>query len=117
MISIIPEALELTKKFAAGASCKIDFENIKSTMFWPHYEAIAKEMGEITIEVVKKYWFEIHNQIVLKRFQRGNLTSEQAFNCMVRVSDDGQACVHNNVVACLITEEEAKTIRQHTPKI
>jgi len=55
MIPYNEQALELVKKFAQGAPCKVDFENIECTMFHPHLEMLARESGlpEITVEIVK----------------------------------------------------------------
>lgn len=121
MTPITKEALELTKKFAAGAPCAVDFNNIESTMFWPHYEVIAKrmELPEVNVAVVKEYWFILHNDIVLKRFERGDLEFEKAYNCMVRAGEhDGKLfCFHGGLFICSITEQEAEIIKKHTPEL
>lgn len=85
MIVITKAALGLTKRYAAGASCKVNFENIEKTMFYPHYEKIAREQGfsEIRREIVKKYWFKIHNRIVIELFLKGKYNLRQADNCLV----------------------------------
>ena len=120
-MKITKKALKLTKKFAAGALCKIDFNHIEATLFWPFYEAIAKKKNkkEIDEEVVKKYWFEIHNDIVFKRFQKGDLTTEQARNCMVRPGKKGGKliCVHGGIIVCAINEKEAKILKKRVYKL
>ena len=114
------KALELVKKFAQGAPCKVNFENIEGTMFHPHLEVIVKELGlkEITEEVVKKYWFEIHNQLVAKRFKMGQLNFEQAKNCMVSPErkKNNIVCVHGGVEVGILTEEEANLLEQNFQK-
>ena len=120
-MEITDEALKLTKKFADGALCKIDFEHIEATMFWPFYEAIAKrkKKKEIDGEVVKEYWFKIHNNVVFKRFQRGKLTIKQAKNCMVRPSKkkDKLVCVHGGIIVCAINKKEAKILEKGIHKL
>ena len=117
MISYTEKALELVKKFAQGAPCKVNFGNIESTMFHPHLVVIAKKLGlkEITEEVVKKYWFEIHNKLVAKRFKMGQLDFEQAKNCMVhpKRKEDNIVSVHGGIEISIITEEEAKFLEQN----
>jgi len=115
-MKINKKALELTKKFAAGAPCKIDLNNIENTMFWPHYEVIAKnlDLKEITERVVEKYWFEIHNVIVSKRFKKGDLNLEEAKHCMVRPlkTDKGWVAVHGKATAMSITKQEAEFLKK-----
>lgn len=117
------DALRLTKKYATGASCEIDFKNIEKTMFYPHYLLIAKnrKLGKITIEVVREYWLRIHNEIVIKRFMVGDLKSKEAKNCMVRPrkSEDKLFAVHGNRIVDILTPEQAKALRdeiQNAPK-
>ena len=121
MMEITKKALKLTKKFADGALCKIDFGHIEVTMFWPFYEAIAKKKNkkEINEEVVREYWFEIHNDLVFKRFQRNELTIKQAKNCMVRSSkkENRLVCVHGGIVVCTIDKEEAKILKKRIHKL
>ncbi len=76
-------ALELTKRYAASASCEIDLENIENTMFYPHYKDLARGTGKIGWTVVRKYWFQIHNTIVIKLFLRGKSALEQANKCLI----------------------------------
>ena len=120
-MKITDKALELTKKFALGAPCKVNFENIKKTMFWPHYEAIATGMklDKINKKVVKKYWFEIHNEIVFKLFQKGDYTEKQTKNCMVHPdkNENKLFCFHGGIAVSPITEKEANLIRKRTPKL
>lgn len=120
-MKITNKALELTKRFAAGALCRVDFKNIEKTMFWPHYEALAREMklDRITEKVVKKYWFEIHNKIVYILFQKGNYTEKKAKNCMVRPNKKREKlfCFHGGISVCPITKKEAELIRERTPKL
>lgn len=80
---ITKTASELTKRYAAGASCEIHFENIEKTMFWPHYENLAKETNEINRDVVRKYWFKVHNRIVLELLLKRKYTLEKAKSCLV----------------------------------
>lgn len=110
-MNIAKDALELTKRFAKGAPCPVNLENIENTMFWPFYLTIATEMGlkEITVRVVKKYWFEIHNRLVVKRFKRGDFDFAAALNCMVRaikIENEIPACIHGGIVVCEISEYE-----------
>jgi len=117
MIPYTEKALELVKKFVQGAPCKVNLENIEKTMFHPHLEAIARESGlqEITVDVVKKYWFKIHNRIVAKRFKLGQLNLQQAKNCMVRSEKKGSnmVCIHGGVEVGSITKEEADHLEQN----
>jgi len=112
------KAQELTKKFIAGALCPVDFKHKRTTMFWPHYEMIAKKMGikGVTEVVVKKYWFEFHNHVVFKRFQRKELTFNQAYKCMVRLGKKGNRlfCFHGGFSVCPITEQEAVLLDKQT---
>lgn len=82
---ITETALKLTKRYAAGAPCKVDFDNIKSTMFWPHYKKLAQEAGcnEIQREIVEKYWLKLHNRIVLELFFKRKYNLKDASNCLV----------------------------------
>jgi hypothetical protein len=114
------DALRLTRKYAAGALCKIDFENIEKTMFYPHYVSIAKTMGltKITVEVVQKYWLEIHNGIVIERFNLHILGREEAKACMVRPQKSGDKffAVHGNKTVDILTPEQAKALEQEVQK-
>lgn len=124
-MKITEKALKLTKKFAAGASCKIDFNHMETTMFWPFYEAIAKRKKkkkideEIDEKVVKQYWFKIHNDIVFKQFQKGDLTVEQARNCMVCPSkkENKLVCIHGGIIVCAINSKEAKILEKRIHKL
>jgi len=114
------DALRLTKEYASGALCKIDFKNIEKTMFYPHYVSIAKKMnlGKITVEVIRKYWLEIHNEIVVKRFTVGDLKPEEAKKCMVRPRESGDKffAVHGNKTVDILTPEQAKALEQEVQK-
>jgi hypothetical protein len=114
------DALRLTREYAAGAPCKIDFKNIEKTMFYPYYASIAKEMGlaRITAEVVRKYWLEIHNGIVIERFNLHILGPEEAKACMVRPrkSDDKFFAVHGNKTVDVLTLEQARALGQEVQK-
>jgi hypothetical protein len=114
------DALRLTKEYATGASCKIDFKNIERTMFYPHYLLIAKnkKLGKITVEVVREYWLGIHNKIVVKRFMVGDLNPEEAKKCMVRLlkSEDKLFAVHGNRTVDILTTEQAKALREEIEK-
>jgi len=126
-MNINQKALKLTKKFAEGAPCAIDLSSkgIKLTMFWSYYEKIAKEMNlwEVNKDVVKRYWFEIHNKLVLKEFQvmkkiqKNGLNPKEYRNCMVSVRDyqGKHYCFHGGKPVCPITSAEAKTIKE--PKL
>jgi len=120
-MKITKKALELTKKFAAGAPCPINFDYIKTTMFWPFYEIIAQKQNkkEIDEEVVKQYWFEIHNNLVVERFRRKELSVKQAENCMVRSGRQKNklACIHGGIVVCDINEKEAKILKKRVYKL
>ena len=119
-MKITKRALALTKKFAAGALCPVNFKRIRRTMFWPHYEHIAKNWRCIKINegVVKNYWFVHHNEIVLTRLQFGHITPGQAKKCMVRPGRAGKVkmCFHGELPVCPITSEEEKTIIFYTPE-
>jgi len=119
-MKITKNALALTKKFAAGAACPVNFQTIEKTMFWPYYEQIARDWGLIKIneKVVKRYWFVYHNTIVLNRFQFGHLARDEARKCMVRPGKVRQLrmCFHGEVAVCPITSEEEETIIRHTPE-
>jgi hypothetical protein len=120
MIPYTEKALELVRKFAKGAPCEIDFNKIEATMFHSHLEAIAKNSGlkEITEEVVKKYWFEIHNDLVVKRFKFGHLNLNQAKNCMVRPEkrENRIVCIHGGIEIIPITEQEAEFLEENFQK-
>ena len=120
-MKITKKALKLTKKFAAGALCKIDFNHIETTLFWPFYEAIAKKKNkkEIDEEVVRKYWFEIHNDVVFKRFQKRYLTAKQARNCMVRSERQKNklVCIHGGITVCNINKKEAEILKKRVYKL
>jgi len=108
------EALELIKKFVAGASCAtIDLspDGIKLKMFWHPCEKIATDMGfsEINSIVFKKYMFEVHNEMVLDIFKAGGCNFKEAVDCMVRaikIEDQKLACIHGGVVVCSMTAQE-----------
>jgi hypothetical protein len=114
------DALRLTRKYAAGALCKIDFKNIEQTMFYPHYVSIAKKMNlvKITVEVVQKYWLESHNGIVIERFNLHILGPEEAKACMVRPRKSGDKffAVHGNKTVDILTPEQAKALREEIQK-
>jgi hypothetical protein len=120
-MQITEKALSLTKKFAAGAPCPVNFRCIENTMFWPWYEAITRKKGfaKVTTDIVKEYWFKIHNDIVLERFRAGNLNLLQAKNCMVRTGMKRKSlfCFHGGKPVCSITEKEAEIIAEHTPEL
>ncbi len=112
--NINSDALELTNKFTKGAPCPIN-KNMEETMFWPFYEKIAKDSGfdEITVEVVKEYWFTVHNRLVVKRFHAGHLDREKAINCMVRaikIENSQLACIHGGFIVCDISEDEFRNL-------
>lgn len=121
-MKIKSDAISLLKKFAAGAPCPINFDKIENTMFWPRLEAIAKSkrITEITVEVVKEYWFTLHNGLVKQRYEIGRLVSrEEAQNCMVSTAmHQGKLfCFHGGLLVCSVNEEEAKIIRENTPEL
>ena len=123
-MKITKKALELTKKFADGAPCKIDLNYIETTMFWPFYEAIAEKKNKkidkkIDEEVVKKYWFEIHNSLVVERFRRKELTVKQAGNCMVRSERQKNkiVCIHGGITVCNINKKEAEILKKRAYKL
>jgi len=117
------DALRLTKKYATGASCKIDFKNVENTMFYPHYEAIAEKMDlhEITVDVVREYWLKIHNGIIIAMFKARKASAEEAKICMVRPRKSGKKffAVHGNKTVDILTPEQAEVLKkeiQKTPK-
>jgi hypothetical protein len=122
-MKIDQKALELTKKFAKGAPCAINFspKEIKFTVFWPHYEKIAEKMKlpEVNEDVVKEYWFEIHNRLVFKQFQamkkmqKNNVDPKEYENCMVSAEKrkGKTVCIHGGVVVCAITENEFNLLK------
>jgi hypothetical protein len=118
-MKIKSDAKSLLKRFVAGAPCPVNLDEPEKTMFGPWLEAIAKGK-KITIEMVKKYWFTLHNGLVKQRYEIGHLvTKEDAQNCMVSVAmHQGRLfCFHGGRSVCSITKEETKTIKQHTPKL
>lgn len=120
-MKITKKALELTRMFAAGAPCVINFDYIKVTMFWPFYELIAKKQNkkEIDEEVVKEYWFKIHNYLVVERFRRKELTAKQAENCMVRPDRQKNklVCIHGGITVCSINKKEVKILEERVYKL
>ena len=115
------DAMSLLKKFTAGASCPIDFDNLEETMFWPRLVAIAEAQGssKITVEIVKKYMFVDHNRLVEKEYELGCSTNrEAAQKCMTSSAmHQGELfCFHGEKSVCPITEEEAGLIRDNTPR-
>ncbi|MBU4284689.1 hypothetical protein KKF60_02645 [Patescibacteria group bacterium] len=122
-MKISKKALNLLKKFAAGAPCEVDFSNIQGTMFWFWLNEIAKKQGlfEISTETVKRYWFAVHNNLVKQRYDigLGFIKKEEAENCMVSVENyqGEQYCFHGGKPVCPITSAEAKTIKDKTPKL
>lgn len=110
-MNIDKKALRLTRRFAKGAPCAIDFKHIQATMFWPFYENIAQKLNltEINELVVKEYWFKIHNQLVIKRFKKGDFNFKKAVDCMVRaieIENQELACIHGGIVVCALDENE-----------
>jgi hypothetical protein len=127
-MNIDQKALELTKKFTKGAPCAINLSSkgIKLTMFWPYYEKIAMEMNlsEVNEDVVKEYWFKIHNKLVfmefqaMKKIQKNGLNPKEYKNCMVSVENyrGKRYCFHGGKPVCSITNAETETIKNKTPK-
>lgn len=123
-MNINQEALELLRKFVAGADCApgLSPEHIKSAMFWSPCENIAQKMGlpEITSEVVKKYMFEIHNIMVVKIFKAGGCNFKEAVDCMVRaikIEDQELACIHGGVKVCPLSEHEYEELTRRNAKL
>jgi len=119
-MKLTEEALRLTKKYASGALCKVNFCAIKQTMFYPHYLLIAgeKNLDKINVDVVREYWLKIHNQIVIERFKIGILTLEEARQCMVRPRKSGKKffAVHGNKTVDVLTLEQAEILAQEIQK-
>jgi len=121
-MKINQEALELTKKFAQGAPCAINFDYIEETMFWSIYLEIAKnkKLLEVNMDVVREYWLERHNQIVVNRFRKGHFNFEKAIDCMVRaIKTENQelTCIHGGVKVCPLSEYEYEELMRRNAKL
>ncbi len=121
MMDFTEAALRLTKKYASGALCKIDFSKLENTMFYPYYLLIAQKMGskKITIKIVREYWLRIHNQLVVERFNLGLLKREEAKNCLVKLRKSGNRffAVHNNRTVDILSPHRAKLLLEETEKL
>lgn len=114
MKPITEEAIELISKFATGASCKVDLNDLESRMFWPSLMENSKGKDIINEDDVKKYIFEQHAVLVFRRYELGQLTKEQAIGCITQIENrDGKLiCVHGGKKVCEISKQEADLINQ-----
>lgn len=114
MKPITEEAIELVGKFAAGAPCQVDLNDLENRMFWPFLLKNSKDKDIIDEDDVKKYIFEQHAEIVFRRWRAGQLTKEQAINCMAKIKDKNEKliCVHGKKEVCEVNKQEAELINQ-----
>jgi len=80
-------ALSLMKKYAA--KCKIDWNNLSTTVFQTRLEAKARSLNKkkITVGLVRWYWQKEHNVILQKLFDAEKINKQELEYCKVSVKN------------------------------
>jgi hypothetical protein len=81
------QALDLMKRYAA--KCKIDWDNLDSTVFQFHVENRAKQLGsnEITVGIVRWYWLEKHNEVLERLYAAGKIEEDKKNYCKTSIKN------------------------------
>ncbi|HOZ16555.1 MAG TPA: hypothetical protein PLF70_01560 [Candidatus Portnoybacteria bacterium] len=81
------QALDLMKKYTV--KCKINWDNLDGTIFQFHIESRAKQLGlnEITVNVVRWYWLEKHNEVLENLYVAGKIEEDEKNYCKTFVKN------------------------------